>query len=94
MKKISEKVYMGFAMIMIFIIQSGVTLAQQPTHYPDEHEPIPPTLVNILVYIGGPILLFIIYYYFRKRKRKKIRDQAKAEIKAKTSTTDKAMQDG
>ena len=73
MKKISYSTYMLLSLVVMFISQATVVLAQQPTHYPDDHEPIPPTLINILVFIGGPILLFVIYYYFRKRERKRRR---------------------
>ncbi|HDZ40113.1 MAG TPA: hypothetical protein ENH59_00300 [Bacteroidetes bacterium] len=86
-KKISIEAFRGLAVIMMFIIQSGLILAQQPTHYPDDHGPIPPTLINILIFIGGPILLFIIYYYYRKRDKKK-KKEAEREIKAKIESKD------
>lgn len=73
MKIISYSTYMLMALIVMFINQVTEVMAQQPTHYPDDHEPIPPTLINIIVFIGGPILLFVIYYYFRKREKKKRR---------------------
>ena len=75
MKKISYSTYMPLALVVMLISQAAELLAQQPTHYPDDHEPIPPTLINILVFIGGPILLFVIYYYFRKREKKRRRSE-------------------
>ena len=71
MKNISNTIYRGMAVIILFISQAAATIAQQPTHYPDEHEPIPPTIINILIYIGGPILIFVIYYYYNKSQKKK-----------------------
>ena len=71
MKNISSTIYRVLAVIILFISQAAVATAQQPTHYPDEHEPIPPTIINILIYIGGPILLFVIYYYYNKSQKKK-----------------------
>ena len=75
--------------VIIFIIsQFSVIFAQEPTHYPDANEPIPPTLINILIYLGGPILLFVIYYNFMKREKKKkeskmgMKDKADNETKA------------
>ncbi len=55
----------------IFLLTAIITLAQQPTHYPDEHEPIPLTVGNVLLYIVTPIVLFLIYYYYRKSQKKK-----------------------
>ena len=72
---------------LLFISQHVIGYAQQPSSYPGENEPVPPTLVNLLVYIGGPILLFIIYYYFRKREKKKRISRAKA------SSPDKSRED-
>ena len=72
---------MRLALLIFFISQAALTIAQQPTHYPDDHGPIPPTLINILIFVGGPILLFIIYYHFRKRD--KIRREAEKQMKAK-----------
>ena len=75
--------------VIIFIIsQFSVIFAQEPTHYPDANEPIPPTLINILIYLGGPILLFVIYYNFRKREKKK--KEAKMGIKDKADNETKA----
>ncbi|MBN1387005.1 MAG: hypothetical protein JW965_01075 [Bacteroidales bacterium] len=71
MKKIMNVLYRVLAVVVMFVGQVVAVMAQQPTHYPDEHEPIPPTLINILIYIGGPILLFVIYYYYRKWEKKK-----------------------
>ncbi len=71
MKNISNTIYRGMAVIILFISQAAVIFAQEPTHYPDANEPIPPTLINILIYIGTPILLFVIYYQYRKREKKK-----------------------
>ena len=76
MKKISAYLYMLIAVVVMFISQATVALAQEPTHYPDEHEPIPPTLINILIFIGGPIFLFVIYYYFRKREKRRRRSDS------------------
>lgn len=71
MDKISKIIYRSLGIVMLFISQTVVAMAQQPTHYPDEHEPIPPTLINILIFIGGPLLLFVIYWHYRKRHKKK-----------------------
>ncbi|MFO7852374.1 MAG: hypothetical protein ACQERS_13600 [Bacteroidota bacterium] len=81
MDKISKIFYRSIGFLILFISQTVLALAQQPTHYPDEHEPIPPTLINILIFIGGPILLFVIYWHYRKRHKKKA-DTA-ASVKAK-----------
>lgn len=56
---------------MLMLAYSAATLAQQPTHYPDEHEPIPLTVGNVLLYIVTPIVIFLIYYYYRKSEKKK-----------------------
>lgn len=71
MNNISKTIYRTLAAMIILSSQVSHTLAQEPSFYPDENEPIPPTVVNILIYIGGPILLFVIYYYFRKREKDK-----------------------
>lgn len=80
-KKISNTLRGLTALILMFLGHVTLALAQQPTHYPDDHGPIPPTLINILIFIGGPILLFIIYYYYRKRDKKK--KEAEKEMKGK-----------
>ncbi|MEA1887816.1 MAG: hypothetical protein U9N72_11470 [Bacteroidota bacterium] len=82
MDRISKIIYRSLGFIMLFISQAVVALAQQPTHYPDEHEPIPPTVINILIFIGGPILLFVIYWHYRKREKKKVEAEASASAKA------------
>ena len=67
-----------YAVFTVFIFQVAV-YAQQPTHYPGENDPIPPTLVNILIYIGGPLVLFLAYYYFNKKEKKKREERRKDE---------------
>ena len=67
MKNIINKISLTILFSFIYL----VTYAQQPTHYPEANEPIQWTLGNILVYIGGPVLLFIVYYYYRKWEKKK-----------------------
>lgn len=80
MDKISKIIYRSLGIVMLFISQTVVAMSQQPTHYPDEHEPIPPTLINILIFIGGPLLLFVIYWHYRKRHKKK--GEAASSVKA------------
>lgn len=79
MNKIPDSIYLGIVMFLMFISQATGVLAQQPTHYPDEHDPIPPTLINILVFIGGPIILFVIYYYYKKREKNKRRSDGETK---------------
>jgi len=67
-----------FIVVTVFITHSAV-YAQQPTHYPGDNDPIPPTLVNILIYVGGPLLLFLAYYYFTKKEKKKREERRKDE---------------
>jgi hypothetical protein len=69
--KIYRTIYTVLAAMIMLSSQVAKAMAQEPSFYPDENEPIPPTVVNILIYIGGPILLFVIYYYFRKREKDK-----------------------
>jgi hypothetical protein len=95
MNKILESISMRLAMIIFLISQAVLTFAQQPTHYPDDHGPIPPTLINILIFVGGPILLFIIYYHFRKRDkiRREAEKQMKAKMEAKKEPEDESKPD-
>jgi hypothetical protein len=78
-------------MLIFFTSQAILTFAQQPTHYPDDHGPIPPTLINILIFVGGPILLFIIYYHYRKRD--KVRKEAEKEMKARMKAKEEPEDD-
>lgn len=70
-KSMVYKLYRKPAAIMLMLAYSAAALAQQPTHYPDEHEPIPLTVGNVLLYIVAPIALFLIYYFYRKSQKKK-----------------------
>ncbi|MCF8221496.1 MAG: hypothetical protein K9J25_00005 [Bacteroidales bacterium] len=76
--KIRNTIKVLYAAFTVIITQVAV-YAQQPTHYPGDNDPIPPTLVNILIYIGGPLLLFLAYYYFNKKEKKKREDRRKDE---------------
>ena len=67
MKSIIRKISTAVSLLLINIM----TFAQQPTHYPKANDPIPWTIGNIIVYIGGPILLFVLYYYYRRWDKKK-----------------------
>jgi len=47
--------------------------AQTPTHYPTGGDPVEFTVVNILVYIVFPALLFVGFVVLRQRQKKKER---------------------
>lgn len=70
-KSIAYILYRKASAIMLMLAWSAAVLAQQPTHYPDEHEPIPLTVGNVLLYIVAPIAIFLIYYFYRKSQKKK-----------------------
>lgn len=74
MIKIRGRIRVLAVLVLLMLMKVGL-YAQQPTHYPGEHEPIQPTLVNLLIFVGGPILLFVIYYYYRKRQKAKSRER-------------------
>jgi hypothetical protein len=92
--KISKTIYRILVAMIMLSSQVSHTLAQEPSFYPDENEPIPPTVVNILIYIGGPLLLFVIYYYYRKWEKKKASSSGKpTEVrKAKAPSSAKATE--
>jgi hypothetical protein len=71
MKSIVNKLYRKPAAVILMLAYSAATLAQQPTHYSGENEPIPLTVGNVLLYIVTPIILFLIYYNYRKSQKKK-----------------------
>jgi len=74
------------ALVLLLLSHSTLIMSQQPTHYPKANEPVPWTLGNILIYIGGPILLFLVYYYYRKREKRKAEEKNKASASAKATT--------
>ncbi len=71
MESIVNKLYKKVSAVILMLTYSAAILAQQPTHYPDEHEPIPLTVGNVLLYIVAPIAIFLIYYFYRKSEKKK-----------------------
>ncbi|MFN2380171.1 MAG: hypothetical protein ABR519_08175 [Bacteroidales bacterium] len=52
-------------------MSASVAYSQQPTHYPSGGEPVSPALINILIFIGGPILLYLGYRYYKNKSGKK-----------------------
>lgn len=51
----------------LLLIHGFIAYGQQPTHYPPSgNEPVSPTLINILIFIGIPILFYLLYRYFKK----------------------------
>lgn len=76
-KKIHDKIYRVLAVITLFLMQASALYSQQPTHYPDEHEPIPLTVGNVLLYIVTPVALFLIYYFYRRRKKRELQEKKK-----------------
>jgi len=53
---------------VLFLLPGNLLSGQQPTDYPSGGEPFTPTLGNILVYIGGPVLMYLIYRWYKRRK--------------------------
>jgi len=76
-KNLQDKIYKGLAAITLLLIQASAVFSQQPTHYPDEHEPIPLTVGNVLLYIVTPVALFLIYYFYRRRKKRELQEKNK-----------------
>ena len=51
----------------LLLTEGFVAYSQQPTHYPPSGgEPVSPTLINILIFIGIPILFYLLYRYYNK----------------------------
>jgi type IV secretory pathway VirB2 component (pilin) len=67
----TKEIRRGLAAVALLLLSSAVTFAQQPTHYPSGGEPVSPALINILIFIGGPLLLYLGYRYYRKKSGKK-----------------------
>jgi RsiW-degrading membrane proteinase PrsW (M82 family) len=49
-----------------------MVFAQTPTHYPTGSDPMEFTVVNILVYIVFPVLLFVFWFFVRRKQKGKI----------------------
>ena len=56
-------------------IYMATVFAQAPTHYPTGNYPMEFTLVNILVYIVFPVLLFVIAILIRRKKKHRDREE-------------------
>lgn len=69
--KKTELIRKGWTAIALLLLSASVAYAQQPTHYPSGGGPVSPALINILIFIGGPILLYLGYRYYRKKSGKK-----------------------
>jgi hypothetical protein len=69
--KRTEEIRKGLAAVALLLLSASATYSQQPTHYPSGGEPVSPALINILIFIGGPILLYLGYRYYRKKSGKK-----------------------
>lgn len=52
-------------------IYMSVVFAQAPTHYPSGSDPMEFTVINILVYIVFPVLLFVLWFLVRRSQKKK-----------------------
>jgi hypothetical protein len=61
----------GWAAVALLFLSASAAYSQQPTHYPSGGEPVSPALINILIFIGGPILLYLGFRYYRKKPGKK-----------------------
>lgn len=73
-----EIIYQHMHMIRIFTLMAIMSafiqnaLAQTPQHYPEpEPEPVEINLFNILVYIGIPVLIILLYILTRRRSSKR-----------------------
>lgn len=78
----------GLKILIILLFLAGsyhYLLSQTPTHYPTKGDPIEFDLVNILVYIGGPLLLLGLYLWrrnvWKKRRRRRNEEIRKQENK-------------